>query len=70
MESDLLYVADMAKKYGKTESAIRQAVLRGDDWVPQPFRVGKRMAWRRDDVEAFLADLSKHTTGRRTRRRS
>ena len=51
---DVLYVADLAKKLGRTESAIRSAVARGDDWIPPRIDMGRRLAWRRGTVEAFL----------------
>lgn len=62
--ADILYVADMAKKYGKTEAAIRQAVSRGADWLPKPFRMGNRIAWRAVDVDRFLAAQSRGGCGR------
>lgn len=56
---DVLYVEDLAKAMGRTETAIRQAVNRGVAWLPPAFKLGRRLAWRRADVEAFLAKLAK-----------
>lgn len=57
--SDLLYVADLARKLGRTEAAIRSAVNRKADWLPPAFPMGRRLAWRLADVEAFLQRQSK-----------
>lgn len=54
-QSAVLYVHDLAAMLGRTEAAIRAAVNRGSDWLPPPFPMGRRLAWRREDVDAFLA---------------
>lgn len=53
-EPDLLYVPDLAKKLGRTESAIRSAVQRGDDWIPPRIEMGTRLAWSRETVNTWL----------------
>jgi predicted DNA-binding transcriptional regulator AlpA len=59
--SDVLYIPDMARKLGRTEAAIRAAVqrdqLRGSrkKALPPSFKLGSRHAWRRVDVEEWLA---------------
>lgn len=58
---DVLYVADLARMLGRTETAIRAAVNRGVSWLPPSFTMGKRIAWRRADVDRFLAEASKQT---------
>lgn len=60
-QSDVLYVSDLAAKLGRTESAIRTAVNRGAEWLPPSFHMGRRLAWRRVDVEAFLSSQSQNT---------
>lgn len=60
-EPDVLYVADLARKLGRTESAIRAGVNRSVDWLPPAFPMGRRLAWRRVDVESFLAAKAKNT---------
>lgn len=67
--ADVLYVPQLAKLLGRTDAAIRTAVNRGADWLPKPFRMGVRLAWRREDVDRFLEERSKQTDGRRTRGR-
>lgn len=61
-EPQVLYVPDMAKMLGRTEAAIRTAVNRGAEWLPPSFPMGRRIAWRRADVDAFLATQAKKTT--------
>lgn len=68
-EPEILYVPDMAAKLGKTEAAIRQAFYRGADWLPKPFRMGSRIAWRVKDVDAFFEARSQKTDGRRSKGR-
>jgi predicted DNA-binding transcriptional regulator AlpA len=59
--SDVLYVADLAEKMGMTESAVRMAVARDKERVerkralPKPFKVGAKLAWRRVDLDVWLA---------------
>lgn len=60
-QSDILYVPDLARKLGRTESAIRTAVNRGANWLPPSFPMGRRLAWRRVDVESFLTSQAKNT---------
>jgi predicted DNA-binding transcriptional regulator AlpA len=59
MSADVLYIADMAKLYGRTECAIRSAHSRGAGWLPAPFKLGRRLAWRSADVKADLARRAK-----------
>ena len=60
-ESAVLYVADLARMLGRTETAVRAAVNRSAPWLPPSFPMGRRLAWRRDDVEKFLAQQAKNT---------
>jgi predicted DNA-binding transcriptional regulator AlpA len=59
--SDILYVPDLARKLGRTESAIRTAVNRGANWLPPAFSMGRRLAWRAVDVDRFLAEQAQRT---------
>lgn len=61
-EPDVLYVADLAKKLGRTEAAIRAAINRSAEWLPKPFPMGRRLAWRREDVDAFLKNQAEAET--------
>lgn len=51
----VIYVADLAKIMGRTETAIRAAANRGAAWLPPSFKSGHRLAWLRADVDTFLA---------------
>lgn len=59
--SDVLYIPDLAKKLGRTESAIRVAVQRDAHLgvrkkrLPPAFKMGRLWAWRVTDVDAWLA---------------
>lgn len=57
--ADVLYVVDLAKKLGKTETAVRMGVSRGAEWIPPAFKLGRRIAWRTADVDAWLAKRAK-----------
>lgn len=56
--ADVLYVPDIARKFGRTEAAIRMAVNRGAEWLPKPFKQGSRIAWLAEDVDRFLRERS------------
>lgn len=60
-QPQILYVAQLAAALGRTESAIRAAVNRGSTWLPPPFPMGRRLAWRREDVDSFMAQQAKNT---------
>lgn len=59
-QPQVLYVPQLAAQLGRTEAAIRSAVNRGADWLPPPFPMGRRLAWRKEDVDRFLAIQSKN----------
>ena len=52
--ADVLYVADLGRKLGRTESGIRMAVHRRSDSIPPHFMLAGRIAWNREDVDAWL----------------
>lgn len=58
-QPEVLYVPQLAAKLGRTEAAIRAAVNRGADWLPPSFPMGRRLAWRAVDVDAFLRERAK-----------
>jgi hypothetical protein len=61
MTTDVLYVADLARKLGRTEAAIRAAVNRGGaDWLPPRLNT-RRLAWRTETVDKFLLELERPT---------
>lgn len=51
---DILYVADMARKFGKSERALRGLIHRKSEAIPPPMKLGKLYAWRRQEVESWL----------------
>lgn len=55
-QSEVMYCAELAALMGRSEVAIRQAINRGVDWLPAPFYLGRRMAWRRVDVQRWLSE--------------
>jgi len=58
-QADVLYVPELAAKLGRSEAAVRMAVARRSDSVPRPFYLGRRIAWRREDVDGWLAKKAK-----------
>lgn len=60
-QPEVIYVAEMAALMGRSEVAIRQALNRGVSWLPPPFYLGRRVAWRRSDVQQWLEQRSKET---------
>ena len=55
-ESEVIYVAGMAKMLGKTEASIRDGIRRNADWLPKGFRMSGQHAWLREDVLKFLRE--------------
>lgn len=53
-DSEVVFVAGLAKMLGRTEAAVRQGLSRGVDWLPKGFRMGTRHCWLKEDVRAFL----------------
>lgn len=57
-QSLLIYVPELAGLLGLTENAVRVRLARGGNGLPPHVRIGKRIAWRRRDVEKWLNRLS------------
>ena len=53
-ESEIIYMDGLGKMLGRTESAVRQGLSRGVDWLPKSFRMGNRHCWLKEDVREFL----------------
>ena len=51
---EILYIADLARRLGRTESGVRMAVHRRSESVPPHFKLGNRIAWNAADVTAWL----------------
>jgi len=60
-EPAVLYVEDVARLFGRSPKAIHHALARGQDWLPRPFRVGRRLAWRPSDIEAQIKMLARQS---------
>lgn len=65
---EILYIPEMARLLGKTETAIRQHAYRRTGAVPPAFRLGGQYAWHRADVQAWL-DNKRNKAGEAGRRR-
>lgn len=55
-ESEIIYVADLARILGRTEASVREGIRRGVSWLPKGFKMGVRHCWLRADVMQFLTD--------------
>lgn len=55
MQSDVLYVPQLATALGLTEAAVRGHVYRRTGAIPKPFKMGRKLAWRQATVQAWLA---------------
>ncbi len=55
-ESEVIYVADLARILGRTEASVREGIRRGVTWLPKGFKMGTRHCWLRADVMQFLTD--------------
>lgn len=55
-ESEVIYVVDLARILGRTETSVREALRRGVPWLPNGFKMGVRHCWLRADVMQFLTD--------------
>jgi predicted DNA-binding transcriptional regulator AlpA len=47
---------------GMTEAALRAHVYRESRAIPKPFKMGKRLAWRRATVLRWLEEREKRGT--------
>lgn len=52
--SDVLYIAEAAKRLGKTETALRALVQRGSANIPPALKVGGRWAFERRAFDRWL----------------
>tara|TARA_R110000868_G_scaffold281860_2_gene542102 strand:+ start:853 stop:1038 length:186 start_codon:yes stop_codon:yes gene_type:complete len=56
MNAEILYVAQLADMLGMSEAAVRAAVYRQSPAIPPAFKLGKKLAWSRTAVLAFLRE--------------
>lgn len=54
METQVLFVPDLARMLNMTEAAIRGHYYRRSGAIPKAFKMGKKIAWRRESVLEFL----------------
>nr|WP_262382586.1 hypothetical protein [Pseudomonas proteolytica] len=55
-ESEILYIPDLAKIFGRSECSIRGGLQTGSAWLPKSFKMGNRICWLRSDVMQFIID--------------
>lgn len=55
-DSEVIYIADLARMYGKTEASIREGIRRGVEWLPKGSKIAGKHAWLREDVRKFLRE--------------
>lgn len=58
-QSEVLYVPQVAQLLGITDAALRAHVYRKSNAVPVAFRLGRKLAWRRESVQEFLRRAEK-----------
>ncbi len=58
MERQLYYIADIATILGVTEAAIRSHIQRRSACIPRWVKIGKRIAWRKNDVDTWLDGMT------------
>lgn len=54
MDTEVLYVQDLARMLGMTEAAVRGHYYRRSGAIPKGFKLGNKIAWRRASVLEFL----------------
>jgi predicted DNA-binding transcriptional regulator AlpA len=59
MDPDVLFIPELSRLLGMTEAAVRGHYYRRSGAIPRGFKLGRRLAWRRSTVQAFLADLER-----------
>lgn len=60
MQQLVIHIPDLARALATSEAAIRTHISRRN-WpraIPAPIRIGRRWAWRRQDVESWLSALA------------
>lgn len=58
LKSEVVYIAGIAKIFGKTEASIREGLRRRVTWLPVGFKIAGQHAWMKDDVMGFLRSMS------------
>jgi len=68
--SEVVYIAGLAKIFGKTESSVREGLRRGVPWLPRSFKIAGQHAWLKVDVYAFLRAMAEGVVEDRQERAS
>lgn len=70
-ESEVVYLAGLAKMLGKTEASVREGIRRGVEWLPKGTKIAGKHAWLREDVRKFLKEYmtGQHQTAKPGRKR-
>lgn len=58
LQTEVVYIASLARILGKTESSIREGLRRQVPWLPPSFKLAGQHAWLKEDVLSFLRGLS------------
>ena len=56
VESEVIYIPDLARILGRSESSIRSGLQIRASWIPKSFKMGSRICWLKSDVLQFLQD--------------
>lgn len=63
VQRQVLYIRDVCAMLGATRDRVRGMIDRGE--LPKPFRLGRRLAWRRGDVEQAIDALAEQANRER-----
>jgi len=66
MDQRLVYTRDIAQLLGITEAAVRSHLQRRawPNAIPAPFRLGRKWAWRLQDIDRWFAEKTRETVAR------
>jgi len=54
-QQKILYIDDVCSMLGASRDAVRGMIRRGE--LPQPGKIGRRLAWRRDTIERVIESV-------------
>ena len=58
-DSEVIYIPEIAKMIGKSDAAVRAMLHRTPNKLPPSFKIGRKHAWNRGDVKAWLKKQAK-----------
>lgn len=56
LQSEVIFVPELARLMGMTEAAVRGHYYRRSGAIPKGFKLGAKLAWRRETVREFLVE--------------